>query len=180
MIMPTTNETHERVRTATRHKELWDKGITNSLNHERGITEKDGILYYDHRVYVPCHTALRGEIIAQSHDHVTARHPGVAKTKELVLREYWWPKMKKDIETYVAGCETCQRTKTSTQAKSAPLHPNAIPTEPWTHISVDMVIGLPNSNGHDALLVIVDRFSKAIILVPCNVELSAEGWARIL
>ncbi|SJL16407.1 uncharacterized protein ARMOST_19931 [Armillaria ostoyae] len=88
--------------------------------------------------------------------------------------------MKKDVETYIAGCETCQRTKTSNQAKAAPLHPNAIPTEPWTHISVNMITGLPDSNGHDALLVVVDRFSKAIILVPCNVELSAEGWARIL
>ncbi|SJL04343.1 uncharacterized protein ARMOST_07709 [Armillaria ostoyae] len=180
MIMPTTSETHERVRTATRQKELWDKGIAASLEHERGITEKDGILYYDNRVYVPRHSSLRGEIIAQSHDHITAGHLGIAKTRELVQREYWWPKIQKDVEAYVKGCETCQRTKSNTQAKSAPLHLNAIPTEPWTHISVDMVTGLPNSNGHDALLVVVDRFSKAIILVPCNVELSAEGWARIL
>ncbi|SJL15199.1 uncharacterized protein ARMOST_18685 [Armillaria ostoyae] len=180
MIMPTLSETHERVKTATRQKELWDKGIAASLEHERGITEKDGILYYDNRVYVPRHSSLRGEIIAQSHDHITAGHPGIAKTRELVQREYWWPKIQKDVEAYVKGCETCQRTKSNTQAKSAPLHPNAIPTEPWTHISVDMVTGLPDSNGHDALLVIVDRFSKAIILVPCNVELSAAGWARIL
>ncbi|SJL08520.1 uncharacterized protein ARMOST_11884 [Armillaria ostoyae] len=180
MIMPTVSKTHERVRTATRQKELWDKGIAASLEHERGITEKDGILYYDNRVYVPRHSSLRGEIISQSHDHITAGHPGIAKTRELVQREYWWPKIQKDVEAYVKGCETCQRTKSNTQAKSAPLHPNAIPTEPWTHISVDMVTGLPDSNGHDALLVVVDRFSKAIILVPCNVELSAEGWARIL
>ncbi|SJL16884.1 uncharacterized protein ARMOST_20414 [Armillaria ostoyae] len=180
MIMPTATETHERVRTATRQKELWDKGIAASLEHERGITEKDGILYYDQRVYVPRHSSLRGEIISQSHDHITAGHPGIAKTRELVQREYWWPKIQKDIEAYIKGCETCQRTKSNTQAKSAPLHPNTIPTEPWTHISVDMVTGLPDSNGHDALLVVVDRFSKAIILVPCNVELSAEGWARIL
>ncbi|SJL00843.1 uncharacterized protein ARMOST_04157 [Armillaria ostoyae] len=180
LILPTASETHDRVRTVTRQKELWDKGLAASLEHERGITEQDRILYYDNRIYVPRHNALRGEIIAQSHDHITAGHPGVAKTKELILREYWWPKMKKDVETYVAGCETCQRTKSNTQAKSAPLHPNAIPTEPWTHISVDMVTGLPDSNGHDALLVVVDQFSKAIVLVPCNVELSTEGWARIL
>ncbi|SJL14660.1 uncharacterized protein ARMOST_18125 [Armillaria ostoyae] len=180
MIMPTASETHEHVRTATRQKELWDKGIAASLEHERGITEKDGILYYDNRVYVPRHSSLRGEIISQSHDHIMAGHPGIAKTKELVQREYWWPKIQKDVEAYVKGCETCQRTKSNNQAKSALLHPNAIPTEPWTHISVDMVTGLPDSNGHDALLVVVDRFSKAIILIPCNVELSAEGWARML
>ncbi len=56
------------------------------------------------------------------HDHITAGHPGIEKTKELVLREYWWPKMKKDVEDYVRACETCQRTKSSTQAKAAPLH----------------------------------------------------------
>ncbi|SJL16259.1 uncharacterized protein ARMOST_19779 [Armillaria ostoyae] len=154
--MPTTTETLERVKTATRQKELWDKGIAASLEHERGIIEKDGVLYYDNRVYVPCHTALRGKIIAQSHDHITAGHPGVAKMRELVLREYWWPKMKKDVEAYIAGCEMCQRTKSSNQAKAAPLHPNAIPTEPWTHITIDMITGLPDSNGYDALLVVVD------------------------
>ncbi|SJL18797.1 uncharacterized protein ARMOST_22398 [Armillaria ostoyae] len=88
--------------------------------------------------------------------------------------------MKKDVETYIAGCEMCQRTKSSNQAKSALLHPNAVPTEPWTHISVDMVTRLPDSNGYDALLVVIDRFSKAIILVPCNKDLSAKGWVRIL
>ncbi|SJL02913.1 uncharacterized protein ARMOST_06254 [Armillaria ostoyae] len=180
MIMPTTSETHERVKNATRQKELWDKGIATSLEHECGITEKDGILYYDGHIYVPRHHALRGDIISQSHNHITARHPRVAKTKELVLREYWWPKIQKDIETYIAGCEMCQRTKTSNQAKSAPLHLNAIPTEPWMHITVDMIIGLPDSNGYDALLVVVDRFSKAIIPVACNKDLSAEGWARIV
>ncbi len=28
--------------------------------------------------------------------------------------------MKKDIENYVRACETCQQTKSSTQAKAAP------------------------------------------------------------
>ncbi len=138
------------------------------------------MLHYNGRVYVPRKTSLRGEIISRSHDHITAGHPGIEKTKELILREFWWPKMKKDMEAYVKGCETCQRTKSSTQAKAAPLHPNAIPEGPWTHISIDMVTGLPDSHGHDAILMIVDRFSKAIIPVACNIKLSAEGWARIL
>ncbi len=114
------------------------------------------MLHYDGRVYVPRKTSLRGEIISRSHDHITAGHPGIDKTKELILREFWWPKMKKDVEAYVKGCETCQRTKSSTQAKAAPLHPNAIPEGPWMHISVDMVVGLPDSHGHDAILMIVD------------------------
>ena len=66
------------------------------------------------------------------------------------------------------------------QAKATPLHPNAILEGPWTHISVNMVTGLPDSHGHNVILMIVDRFSKVIIPVACDVELSAEGWARIL
>lgn len=123
---------------------------------------------------------LRGEIITQNHDHIMAGHPGIEKTKELIQREYWWPRLRKDVERYVKGCEACQRMKTSTQAKAALLHLNVIPKGPWTHISIDMVTGLPESKGYDALLVIVDQFSKAIIPVPCNIELSVEGWARIL
>ncbi len=139
-----------------------------------------GLIWYDGRIYVPRDHALHGEIIAHSHDHITAGHPGIEKTKELVLREFWWPKMKRDIEAYIQACETCQRAKSSNQAKAAPLHPNKIPSHPWTHISVDMVTGLPKSNGHNAILVIVDQFSKEIIPVACSTELSSEGWAKIL
>ncbi len=66
------------------------------------------MLYYDGRVYVPRKTSLQGKIISRSHDHITAGHPGIEKMKELILREFWWPKIKKDIEAYVKGCETCQ------------------------------------------------------------------------
>ncbi|SJL13535.1 uncharacterized protein ARMOST_16979 [Armillaria ostoyae] len=180
MIMPTTDETHERIKSATRTHQKWDQGIANSLNHEKGIKEKDGLLYYDKRIYVPRDSATRGEIISCCHDHITAGHPGIEKTKELVLRDYWWPKLKKDVEAYVQGCETCARAKASTQARRAPLHPNEIPSEPWTHISVDMITGLVPCKGLDAMLVIVDRFSKAIIPIACKTTLSSEGWAKIL
>ncbi|SJL04219.1 uncharacterized protein ARMOST_07580 [Armillaria ostoyae] len=180
MIMPTTDETHERIKSMTRNHQKWDQGIAGSLNHEKGVKERDRLLYYDNRVYVPHDLATRGEAISRCHNHITAGHPGIEKTKELVLHDYWWPKLKKDIETYVRGCETCTRTKASTQARQAPLHPNEIPSEPWTHISVDMITGLIPCKGLDAILVIVDRFSKVIIPVACKTTLSSEGWAKIL
>ncbi len=108
MIMPTIEETHQNIKTATKNTHLWDNTVANSLNHDRGMKIADGLIWYDGRIYVPRDHALRGEIIARSHDHITAGHPGIEKTKELVLREFWWPKMKKDIETYVRACETCQ------------------------------------------------------------------------
>ncbi len=43
-----------------------------------------------------------------------------------------------------------------------------------------MVTGLPKSNGYDVILVIIDHFSKEIIPIACSMELTSEGWAKIL
>ena len=60
-----------------------------------------------------------------------------------------------------------------------PLHPHAIPSKPWEHISIDLIGPLPESQGYNAVLVIVDRFSKMIILIATNTELTAVGTACI-
>jgi len=47
--------------------------------------------------------------------------------------------------------------------------PFPIPSHPWGSVSMDFVGGLPKSRkGHDYLYVIMDRFSKMYILIPCN------------
>ncbi|SJL14229.1 uncharacterized protein ARMOST_17685 [Armillaria ostoyae] len=43
-----------------------------------------------------------------------------------------------------------------------------------------MITGLVPCKGLDAILVIVDCFSKAIIPITCKTTLSSEGWAKIL
>ncbi len=43
-----------------------------------------------------------------------------------------------------------------------------------------MVTGLPRCKGYDAILMIIDCFSKEIIPIACSTELSSEGWAKIL
>ena len=69
--------------------------------------------------------------------------------------------------------------KTHHEKAHNPLHPNEIPNAPWEHISIDIIGELPESNGFNAILVIVDRFSKMIIVIPTNMELTAQGTAHI-
>ncbi len=152
MVMPTIEEIQTKIKHAMLDHHRWDKNVSGSLNHDRGMTLENRLIYYDSRIYVPQDHALQGEIISGSHDHITAGHPGIEKTKELILREYWWPKMKKDIENYIHACETCQQTKSSTQAKAAPLHPNAIPLptiDPHLHHHGHW---LPMCKGYNAIL----------------------------
>jgi hypothetical protein len=155
-----------------------DKALENK---EPGWKKLDnGLITFRERLYVPKNSKLRERIIRENHDSIVAGHPGRYKTAELVTRNYWWPRVQHDIREYVEGCETCQRVKTHRQPLAAPLHPHDIPDRPWEIISLDLIGPLPESNGYNAILVIVDRFTKMIKLEPTQVELSSEGFARSL
>ena len=54
-------------------------------------------------IYVPKDKDLRDEVIHLHHDTYVAGHPGRFKTAELVLRNYWWPRIHGDIREYAPG-----------------------------------------------------------------------------
>ena len=142
-------------------------------------TEEQGLLMFRGKVYIPKNEQLRRKIVALYHDSEIAGHPGRWKTMELVTRNYWWPNMARFIATYIQGCDKCNRSKTFPNAPAGKLMPNPIPKEPWTDISVDLIVKLPFSQGHDSILVVVDRYSKMIHLVPCSETLSSLGLAAL-
>ena len=111
--------------------------------------------------------------------HRNIDDPGRYKTQELITRNYWWPYIQSDIRKYVEGCQPCQQGKTKKGRIHAPLQPNAIPEQPWEHISVDFITGLPASEGYDAIMVVVDRFTKYIVPIPTNGELSSLGTTKL-
>jgi len=59
------------------------------------------------KVYVSKDKELRVEIIRLHHDMLVAEHGGKWKMTELVMRDYWWPGVMKDIGRYVEGCNMC-------------------------------------------------------------------------
>ena len=61
------------------------------------------------------------------------------------------------------------------------MHPNEIPERPFQHVALDFVTGLPlTERGFDAVLTIVDRFSKTCRFVPCTKEVDAPITERLL
>ena len=149
---------------------------------ERGVNgwrKENGLILYHERVYVPKNRSLHECVIHAYHDSSTAGHPGHSRTTELILCDYWWPWVYADVAAYVRGCNRCQRTKTFPTQPVGTLAPNLVPDHPWQIISVDLISHLPLSCGYDAVVVIVDRFSKMIRLTPTNAELSSEGMAQI-
>jgi hypothetical protein len=51
-----------------------------------------------------------------------------------------------------------------------------VPQAPWQDISMDFVVGLPWSNGHDAIWVVADRLTKQRHLVPCRGMWTPRTW----
>lgn len=93
---------------------------------------------------------------------------GRDRTLQPVTSSYFWPSLQRDVERFVACCRICQQSKG--KASNAGLHlPLPIPTQPWTDVSMDFVLGLPrNQRGHDSILVVVDRFSKMVHFIACK------------
>ena len=175
---PIVPRTIESMAKGLQHKR--EKHATKGLTMKGSSWEqRDGVLYYKNLLYIPKDEKLRETVIQQNHDHPLAGHPGVKRTKDLILVKYYWPTLRKDVEKYVAGCDKCQKNKSISKASKTPLQPNEIPQNPWEIISVDIIGPLPESQGKNAILTVVDRFSKMIRLFPISTEITARGVATI-
>ena len=131
------------------------------------------------RVYVPKNEKLRVEIIWLHHDTPIAGYGGQWKMIELVTRNYWWPGMMKEVKQYIEGCDQCQKMKNRVEMPAGKLKPNQIPEKLWQYISVNFIMKLPVSKGHDSILVVCDRFSKMSHFVATTEKTTAEGLARL-
>jgi hypothetical protein len=142
---------------------------------------RDDLLFYKGRCYVPKSEQLRRQIIQQYHDHPTAGHPGVFKTTELISKDYWWPRMQATIKNYVEGCGPCQQMKVNTHPTAPALSPiKSTATRPFQMVSVDFITDLPEVNGFDTLMVVVDHgLSKGVIFIPCMKTIDALGTADL-
>ena len=87
--------------------------------------------------------------------------------------------MSRYIGKYVSTCDLCLRTKSQRRLPTGELHPLLIPDAPWDTVSVDFIVELPESSGHDAIMVVVDSFTKRAHFVPTFTTLSAAGTARL-
>jgi hypothetical protein len=54
-----------------------------------------------------------------------------------------------------------------------------VPDGPWEDISADLIGPLLESKGHNAILAIIDRFSKMICLIPTTTEIMALQLAEL-
>src|SRR5712672_2738952 len=83
---------------------------------------------------------------------------------------------------YISGCATCQQNKILTHRQRTPIYriPTTENTLPFQHISLDLITQLPKSQGHDAVLTIVDHgCTCAAVFLPCSTMVTGPGIAQL-
>jgi len=155
------------------------RDLTRDKDSHDDYSIEDGLLFYQGRITVPADDSVKRDILASCHDAVTAGHFGIFKTCELVSRSYYWPKLRQFVKKYVTSCDICQRNKSSRHKPYGLLQPLPVPVLPWSSISMDFIVQLPESKGYTAVLVVVDRFTKMAHFIPTTDDVDAEGTVSL-
>ena len=169
---------------------LWDAGIQTNhrywkirkavMDGERRLPKEWGLpimiskclvnaahrLRWRGRIWIPTFEPLRTRLIQSIHDSPLSRHPGRESTRELLACEYTWPGMTQDVRRFVRNYNTCDKSKIWREQKLGLLKPLPIPKRIWSELSVDFITRLAPSKDCTSIMVVIDRLSKSIIVVP--------------
>jgi hypothetical protein len=142
--------------------------------------DPEGVLWFNERIVVPKDHKLRKQILDEAHLSKFSMHPGSTKMYQDLKQNFWWTRMKWEIAKYVSECDICQRVKASHLKTVGILQPLPIPSWKWEDISMDFIVGLPNTSlRHDSIWVIVDRLTKTAHFLPLHITYNAKKYAEI-
>ena len=115
-----------------------------------------------------------------NHAHNIIGHFGQFKISQYIRRYFWWQSMSHHIESYCKTCGICATSKDANSKLKGLLHSLPIPDRPWQSIGLDFMGSLPKSNNFDYLLVIIDRLTSQVHLVPTMTMVTARGVAWLI
>ena len=88
-------------------------------------------------------------------------HPGYHKMNATARKQYFWPRMKRDIGEYISRCMKCQQVKVEHQHPAGLLQPFPILEWKWEVISMDFTTGFPMTmKQHDLIMVVLHKLKK--------------------
>lgn len=117
------------------------------------------MLRYKDRLILSKTSALIMTISHTYHDSVLGGHSCFLRTCKRLTGELYWEGMKSDIKKYCEECVVFQKNRSLALTPTGLLLPLEIPNGVWSDVSMDIIEGLPKSNGFEVIFVVVDRFS---------------------
>ena len=142
------------------------------------------LLYYFHAIYVFDETIMKTKVLRLHHDDSLTKHFEIKKTRSLLQRKFYWFRMLKDIKEYIQNCDVCQRVKTLRHRFYDETTSLLISVRLWKKISMNFIIELffncYENDIYDAILVVIDRYSKMTFYILAKSTWSAEDLADVL
>ena len=116
------------------------KLLRGSAGLPEGLEDIEGVLQYQGLSYVPA--IICSEMISRHHNDPLVRHFGIDKMRELVGRKYYWPRLRRDVGSYVWRYDVYLTSKAVRHKPYGDLQSLLIPTHRWKDLSMDFVTGL--------------------------------------
>jgi hypothetical protein len=152
------------------HDNEEDKKLLTTLSmtctHLVGFSLVDGHIRYKSHIWVGHNRLAQQHVLQALHSSGIGGHSVIQSTYQRVKSLFAWPKMKQSVIAYVQSCEVCQQAKSEHVRLPGLLQPLQVPNQAWAVVSLDFIKGLPRSNHHNVILVVIDKFSKYAIFFP--------------
>ena len=148
-----------------------------------GWKDVERVLQYYRLPYVPA--IIRSEVLSCHYNDVLAEHFGIDKTRELVGQKYYWPSLRRNIESYIRRYNVCLVLKAVRHNPNGDLRSLSVLTYRWKDLSIDFVTGLllstdSKGDSYDSILIIVDWLTKMVHYKPVRVTIDAPGLAKVI
>jgi len=175
---------------------FWDRGRSQEaykelVSKESKFVIKAEVLYRQYRhvngvvfTQLMLPSGLRNRVIRMAHDSIMIGHQGIAKRRDRVLLQFWYPRSTADIVRYCKSCDICQRTVAKGRVTKVPLGEMPIIETPFERVVVDLIgeIKPKTDRGHKWILTVIDyatRYPEAVALKDISTETVAEALVEI-
>ncbi|GJV76862.1 putative reverse transcriptase domain-containing protein [Tanacetum coccineum] len=144
------------------------------IHDSRGIKTQQG------RIYIPFRSNVKELLLEEVHKLKYYVYSGATKMYLDLIKNYWWPGMKRDCVKCVEKCLTSLKVKAEHQKLYRKVQPLEILVLKWEKITMDFVTKLPRTaRKHDAIWVIVDRLTKSAHFIPIRENMPVHKLAKI-
>ena len=151
----------------------------SKVGYFKSFTKNEhGIWVYKNGAIVIPIGPMRLSLLEHFHDRPDHGHQGVKKTFEMMIRSVYWTTMYHNLTTFIKSCPECQRTKP--KVNYGLLKPLAIPDSRFESINIDFAEFPSSIDGFNSCLIIKDRFTKYVEMIPTIKSIDALGTATLL
>ena len=165
---------------------IWEAGREG----KHGIVVDRGVLFHiDHvlgervmQLVVPA--TKRRQVLKQAHETVWSAHLGIKKTLQRIRYSFWWPDLKKDVQTFVNTCCECQLKARKMRSDEVPITPIQRPESPWEMVNMDCIgpIEPKSASGKRYVLSVIDyatRWPEAVPLSALTAKATCDALLQI-